>query len=96
MHGLDAWLEAPYVNAARQEEAFEKWCEATDTDPEASDAWDLFEAQMADDEHTAEIDVCHHNRDEVGHAPNPAAGCGQPPQPCGICSSIIPPVEGKP
>lgn len=48
MHGLDAWLEAPYVNAAREEAAFEAWCEQSETDPEAPDAWDRFEQAMAD------------------------------------------------
>ena len=43
MNGLDAWLEAPYVNRAREEEAFEAWCESTGTDPDAPDAWDRFE-----------------------------------------------------
>ena len=43
MQGLDAWLEAPYVDAARREAEFEQWCEATGTDPEADDAWERFE-----------------------------------------------------
>ncbi len=47
MHGLDAWLEAPYVDAARREADFERWCEANDR--EGSDAdWDAFEDFLED------------------------------------------------
>lgn len=49
MRGYDAWLERPYVDAARQEEAFEKWCEAEDVEFDAPDAWERFEAAMADE-----------------------------------------------
>jgi hypothetical protein len=48
MQGLDAWLEAPYVDAARQQDEFERWCDAEDVDPDAPDAWDRFEADCED------------------------------------------------
>jgi hypothetical protein len=40
---LDAYLEAPYVDAARREAEFEKWCEATGTDPDDDGSWEAFE-----------------------------------------------------
>ena len=46
MHGLDAWLEAPYVNAARDADAYEDWCEREDLDS-SEDHWDAFEDAMA-------------------------------------------------
>ena len=49
MMGLDAWLEAPYVDASRQEAAFEAWCEREDVDLDAPDAWERFEAAMEDE-----------------------------------------------
>jgi hypothetical protein len=49
MQGLDQWLEAPYVNAAREEAAFEAWCEREDVDYDAPDAWERFEAAMEDE-----------------------------------------------
>lgn len=48
MRGYDAWLEAPYVDAAAREEAFEKWCEENDVEFDAPDAWDRFDEEMAD------------------------------------------------
>lgn len=45
---LDAWLEAPYVERAKREAAFEDWCEATGTDPELEGSWDAFESAMDD------------------------------------------------
>jgi hypothetical protein len=45
---LDRWLEAPYVDAAKQQVDFEKWCEANDVDPDADDAWEQFELFIAD------------------------------------------------
>ena len=47
---LDAWLEAPYVDAARREAEFEKWCESTGTDPDADGAWEAFEDACAPDD----------------------------------------------
>lgn len=47
---LDSWLEAPYVNAARQEAAFEAWCEREGVEFDADDAWERFEQALADDE----------------------------------------------
>ena len=47
---LDRYLEAPYVDAARQESAFERWCEDTGHDPDDEAAWDLFVEQMEDPE----------------------------------------------
>lgn len=51
---LDAWLEAPYVDAARRESEFDAWCQTTDTDPESEGAWEKFDAfvesQMDDPE----------------------------------------------
>ena len=55
MAGLDAWLESPYTNRARQDALFEDWCEREDQDPEAPDAWDKFEAAMEADREDAEI-----------------------------------------
>lgn len=40
---LDAYLEAPYVNAARYEQAFERWCEENDVPFDAPDAEERFE-----------------------------------------------------
>lgn len=39
---LDRWLEAPYVDAARDEADYEKWCEAQGLDP-AFDHWEQYE-----------------------------------------------------
>lgn len=47
MSAYDRWLEAPYVDAARQEDAFEKWCEAKGVAFDAPDAWERFEADEA-------------------------------------------------
>lgn len=55
MAGLDAWLEAPYVNRARDEADFEAWCEREDVDPEAPTAWDDFEQAMENAREDAEI-----------------------------------------
>jgi hypothetical protein len=43
----DAWLEAPYVEAAAKGDAYANWCEENDKDPE-EDHWDEFEQEMAD------------------------------------------------
>jgi hypothetical protein len=48
MDGLDAWLEAPYTNRAREEAEFEAWCESTGRNPESDEAWEHFEQAMAD------------------------------------------------
>lgn len=32
--GYDAWLERPYVEAAKQAEAYESYCERNDLDPD--------------------------------------------------------------
>lgn len=48
MSSYDRWLEAPYVDAARQEAAFEAWCEANDVEFDADDAWDRFETEQAE------------------------------------------------
>ena len=57
MAGLDAWLESPYTNRAREEAAFEVWCEREDQDPEAPDAWAKFEEAMEAERETAEVDA---------------------------------------
>ena len=50
--GFDAWLEAPYVNAAKRDAEFETWCEKQDDlgdldDPQVFDAaWERFEAEQ--------------------------------------------------
>ena len=43
MRGYDAWLERPYVERAKDDEAFEKFCEEQDIDPDGPHAWSLFE-----------------------------------------------------
>lgn len=54
MMGLDAWLEAPYVDAARREADFERWVEANEPeldldDQEAFDAaWERYEDFLED------------------------------------------------
>lgn len=40
----DRWLEAPYVEAAQREAAFETFCESHDVDPNADDAYEQFDA----------------------------------------------------
>lgn len=49
MSAYDRWLEEPYTRAAAEEAAFEKWCEAEDVEFDAPDAWERFEAAMADE-----------------------------------------------
>jgi hypothetical protein len=44
--GYDQWLEAPYVDAARREAAYEQWCESQGFDP-AEDHWQAFEDATA-------------------------------------------------
>lgn len=44
----DRWLEAPYVEAAQREAAFEAFCESHDVDPNADDAYDRFEEWQQD------------------------------------------------
>lgn len=46
---LDRWLEAPYVNAAKDEADYEAWCEAKGLDP-ADDHWTEFEDARSDAE----------------------------------------------
>jgi hypothetical protein len=65
VNGLDAWLEAPYVNRAREEEAFEHWCEETGTDPDAPGAWDRFEEDMEEDRRDAEMDAAEARAEEA-------------------------------
>lgn len=48
MSAYDSWLEAPYVQAAQEEAAFEKWCEDNDVEFDAPDAWQRFEDEMAE------------------------------------------------
>lgn len=48
MSAHQRYLEAPYDNAARQEAAFEKWCEVNDVEFDAPDAWDRFEQAEQD------------------------------------------------
>jgi hypothetical protein len=50
MRGYDAWLEAPYVRAAAEAEAFLAWCEEYEIDSEASDAEAQWEAYLEDEE----------------------------------------------
>lgn len=56
MQGLDDWLEAPYVNAAREEALFEEWAERNqpdldwDDDDAMSAAWDKFEEARYEEE----------------------------------------------
>lgn len=54
MSGYDAWLERPYVEAAKRDAEFEQWCEQFDVDPEDDDAFDRFEEHLealAQDDH---------------------------------------------
>jgi hypothetical protein len=44
---FDRWLEAPYVEAAAREAAYEKFCEERDLDLDG-DHWDLFDEWAAD------------------------------------------------
>lgn len=46
MHGLDAWLEAPYTSRAADQDHYEDWCEREDLDS-SEDHWDAFESAMA-------------------------------------------------
>jgi len=64
MAGLDAWLEAPYTNRAREEAAFEDWCEREDVDPDKPGAWDDFEAAMEDAREDAMIDAAEARAEE--------------------------------
>lgn len=51
--GYDAWLEAPYVFAAEQQEAFEHFCEEQGIDPDddaaTEAAWEAFVAGEDDE-----------------------------------------------
>ena len=47
---LDRYLEAPYVEAAMHEAAFERWCENNDENPDDEAAWDRFVEEMEDPE----------------------------------------------
>lgn len=46
--GLDAWLEAPYVQAAKEAEAFEAWCEQEGLDPDAPGVNDAYDEHLED------------------------------------------------
>lgn len=61
MSGLDAWLEAPYVDAARAEADFEAWCEHTGTDPDSAGAWERFEADQ-EEAYDAAMEAHEENR----------------------------------
>jgi hypothetical protein len=63
MRGLDAWLEAPYVDAARREDDYVKWCEANELDP-SEDHWDDFEDAMYDAAEDAMIDAAERARED--------------------------------
>jgi len=61
MQGLDAWLEAPYVNRAREEADFERWLEANpqddldlDKDADNETAWERYESFLEDQEQDVE------------------------------------------
>lgn len=43
MRGLDAWLEKPYVDAARRDAAYEAFCERNGYDPDDSASEEAFE-----------------------------------------------------
>ena len=45
---LDRYLEAPYVNAAKDEADYEAWCEAKGLDP-MYDHWDAYEDARYDE-----------------------------------------------
>jgi hypothetical protein len=51
MTSYDAWLEKPYQDRAAQEDAYVKWCEENDLDPDDDLYDDFMEAMedMADD-----------------------------------------------
>lgn len=63
MYGLDAWLEAPYVDAARREEEFERFCGQQDVNPEDADAWTRFEEYVEDQMYDAELDAAERAAD---------------------------------
>ena len=44
----DRWLEAPYREAEAREAQFERFCNEQDVDPNASDAWERFDAWIED------------------------------------------------
>jgi hypothetical protein len=44
----DSWLEAPYQRMYAEGDAFVFWCEQHDVDPDADDAWDRYESDVAD------------------------------------------------
>lgn len=46
MSGYDAWLEKPYVDAARRDADFEAFCEQAGLDMEDEASWDKFEEAM--------------------------------------------------
>lgn len=50
----DAWLEAPYVDRAKQEADFERWCEAEGLtwldDRGEAEAWERYEEWLLDQE----------------------------------------------
>lgn len=49
MQGYDAWLEAPYVAAAAENDAYEKFCEAKGLIPDDQGTWEAFEQARADE-----------------------------------------------
>lgn len=42
MSGYDRWLERPYADAAKDEAAFEEFCESQGIAFDSPHAWDLF------------------------------------------------------
>ena len=56
MAGLDSWLEAPYTNAAADEAAYERWCEANDLDP-SEDHYAVFYQWQEDEYESAREDA---------------------------------------
>jgi hypothetical protein len=44
----DSWLEEPYQRMYAEGDAFVEWCERRGIDPDADDAWDRYESDLAD------------------------------------------------
>lgn len=67
MAGLDSWLEAPYVDAARYSDEYEQWCENEGIDPEG-DNYAAFEKARDDAMEAAMSDAADRREDERDEA----------------------------
>ena len=63
MMNYDAWLEKPYQDRARKEDAYVEWCEDNGLDPNG-DHWDEWEQEMYDRAEDAAIEAAEAARED--------------------------------